>query len=367
MKLDRRLWFGLIALATILLLTLLTAPNNQFSSGSTFSRSPDGYAAWFAYMQQQGRPIERWQRSPTDFLERKEKATGSETLVQVNSRLQSAYLNAEEKAWVDQGNTLVILGVRQPATEAAFSTEQSSPVGKVKIDTSRRHLIKPGSDQRQEMGDREGAIVWSEPLGKGKVVYATTPYLAANAYQDAAGNFQFLAQLVTQSSNSIWVDEYRHGYREAETVRREIGNSWTDYLGSTPLLPALVQLSVVIAIVILAQNRRFGPRLSLSAPSTDNSEAYMQALASVLQKAGSSEFVLDVIGKEEQRQLQRALGLGETGITFEELATAWVQQTGRPMAELQQVLSANARNRRMSESELLIWLENLKTLRQHLP
>jgi hypothetical protein len=68
-------------------------------------------------------------------------------------------------------------------------------VGSVKIDTQRRAKnIKDGL-----LGDRFGAIVWEKSIGKGQVILPLHPYLAANAYQDFQGNYEFLAQLVTQS------------------------------------------------------------------------------------------------------------------------------------------------------------------------
>jgi hypothetical protein len=341
----------------------------------------------------------------------------------------------------------VILGVHQPVTEAAFSTTHNSSTGSVKIDTQRR-----AKDEKESLlGDRFGAIVWEESIGKGRVIFATTPHLAANAYQDYQGNYEFLAQLVSQSAvpgqqrtadnraianrptgnsqNSRWVDEYIHGYKDSEliikreyannrsTANRPTGNSqsgglgsraqadnrstanrptdnsqnpvWVDeyihghkdsevikreqredifsYLAKTPLFPAFVQGFVLLLVAIWALNRRFGKPLTLSAPVVDNSEAYIQALGGVLQKANSTEFILEVVGKEEQLQLQKALFLGEVPLDHQSLVNAWVQQTGRPATELEQLLQMQSRKRRMSETELLTWLGNWEQIRRHLP
>jgi hypothetical protein len=60
---NRRLWlFGAIAIAAVILLTLFAAPaNNQLSSGSTYTRAPNGYGAWYAFMEERGTPAKRWQ------------------------------------------------------------------------------------------------------------------------------------------------------------------------------------------------------------------------------------------------------------------------------------------------------------------
>jgi hypothetical protein len=99
----------------------------------------------------------------------------------------------------------------------------------------------------------------------------------------------------------------------------------------------------------------------------NNSEAYIQALAAVLQKAESSEFVLEVVGKEEQVQLQKALFLGQEQLDPQSLVNAWMQQTGRPAAELEQVLQMQSQKARIRETELLKWLGKWQQIRRHLP
>jgi hypothetical protein len=384
--------------------------------------------------------------------------------------LTAQELSEKERDWIKSGNTLVLLGVHQPVTDAPFSTKHPTTAGSVKIDTQRRAKnIQDGL-----LGDRFGAIVWERSIGKGQVIFATTPHLAANAYQDFQGNYEFLAQLVTQSGvlgqqptadnraianrstgnsqNSRWVDEYIHGYKDSEliikreyaynrstanrpsnnnqsggsgqqgtadnrsTTNRPSGNKqsggpgqqgtsgnrstanqptdnsqtpvWVDeyihghkdsevikreqredifsYLAKTPLFPAFVQGFVLLLVAIWALNRRFGKPLTLSAPVVDNSEAYIQALGGVLQKANSSEFILEVVGKEEQLQLQKALGLGQVLLDHKSLVDAWVQQTGHPAAELEQLLQVQSRKGRMSESGLLTWLRKWEQIRRQL-
>jgi len=478
---NRRLWiFGAIAIGAIILITLVAAPaSNKLNSGSTYNRAPDGYGAWYAFMSERGTPVQRW-RKPFEDLANNKDAKPPITLLRVYSnltrpRLSQSLIEQEltekERNWVESGNTLVILGVHQPVTEAPFSSTHKAGTLSVKIDTQRREKkIKEGL-----LGDRFGAIVWEETIGKGRVIFATTPHLAANAYQDFQGNYEFLAQLVSQSpvpgqqrtadnraianrptansQNSRWVDEYIHGYKDSEliikreyannrsTAKRSAGNSqsggsgqqgttgdrstanrsagnsqsggsgqqgtsdnrstanrptdnsqnpvWVDeyihghkdsevikreqredifsYLAKTPLFPAFVQGFILLLVAIWALNRRFGKPLTLSAPVVDNSEAYIQALGGVLQKANSSEFILEVVGKEEQLQLQKALGLGQVLLDHQSLVEAWVLQTGRPATELEQLLQVQSRKRRMSETDLLTWLGNWEQIRRHLP
>ncbi|HEY9674661.1 MAG TPA: DUF4350 domain-containing protein [Waterburya sp.] len=379
---KRRLWiFGAIAITAIILITLLAAPaNNKLNSGSTYNRSPEGYGAWYAFMSERGTPVKRW-RKPFEDLAKSKDIKSPITLLRVNSRLSFAdsfkILFKDEQDWIKKGNTLVILGVHQPVTKASFSTLHKMPMGDVKIDTQRRNnQIK--QTQEQLLGDRFGAIVWQENLEKGQIIFATTPYLAANAYQDFRGNYEFLARIVTQSGirsqeseaskipNVVWVDEYIHGYKDAEVIKREHRQNILSYFTQTPVFPALVQIIIFLLVAIWAGNRRFGKPKTLPTPAINNSEAYIQALAGVLQKANSSEFILDVVGKEEQLQLQKALFLGQEKLDHQTLINAWLQQTGHPATELEQLLQMQTQKHRMSEPNLLNWLRKWQLIRQTL-
>lgn len=372
MSKKRWIWAAAIAAAAIILLTLFAAPTTgKLNSGSTYSRAPNGYGAWYAFMEKRGTPVKRWQKPFDQFP----KSRYPMTLLRVNSGLGREWLYDGERKWVEGGNTLVVLGVRREVSAASFSTIQESPAGSVKIETRRRRKELDNRGE-QRLGDRSGAIVWKQNLGKGQVIFATTPHLAANAYQDEPGNYKFLASLVSLAAgeqaritndqlpiqNSVWVDEYIHGYKDKEVIVKEDGENWISYFAKTPLFPAMVQAGVIIVVLVLAKNRRNGPLVEVAAPTIDNSQAYIKALAEVLQKAESSEFVIELIGKEEQLQLQQALGLGSVLLDHQTLVAAWVQQTGHPAAFLEQVLQ-QSKGRRISERDLLTWLKQWDKIR----
>lgn len=352
---NRVRWLGAIALAIIILVTLLAAPNNQLRAGSTYNSAPDGYGAWYAFMQQQGTPIQRWQKPFSDLI-----AGSPSTLLRVNSQLIPLWLDQQEREWLEKGNTLVILGVRGQVTAAPFITMQHRFEDSIRIDTRRRHLR---AETQMLLGDRFGAVVWQEKIGKGQVIFSTTPHLAANAYQDYPDNYKYLAQLVSQSGKTIWVDEYIHGYRDAD-VRDAVARDWLSYLTQKPLFPALFQAGILLLVFIWARNRRFGQPVALHSPVADNSTAYIEALAGVLQKAECSDFVVDMVGKAEQMQLQQTLGVGQP-LDDSTLVKAWVQQTQRSPAELEQLLQLQGRKRRMSDKDLLTWLKKWQTIRSY--
>jgi len=392
---NRRFWLlGAIVITAIIIITLVFAPaNNKINSGSTYNRAPDGYGAWYAFMSKRGTKVERWQKPVEDFAKNPDAKTSS-TLLRVYSSSIPEAISAPEKNWVKQGNTLVILGVDAPVTAAPFSSLIPDSAGKIKIDTGRRVF----RDKKPILGDKFGGIVWEKTVGKGTVYFASAPHLAANAYQDFPGNYEFLAWLVTQSEgggkeiegteqalavnfiqnpiyqiqkttktiNKVWVDEYIHGYKDLEIIEREFKDDLFTYLAKTPLFPVLIQGTIILVVAIFAGWKRFGQPVTLSAPQVDNSEAYIQALAGVLEKANSTDFAVETIGKAEQLQLQKALLLRQASLESESLIDAWVEQTGRKATELADLVRSPSRKQRISDRDLLAWLGKWKQIRQHL-
>ena len=120
MNLSKNRWWllGAIAITAIMIITLLFAPaNNKVNSGSTYNRAPDGYGAWYAFMSKRGTEVQRWQKPFEDFTKNPD-AKPPSTLLRIYSKLIPEGIPDREKKWVEQGNTLVILGVRAPVTPA---------------------------------------------------------------------------------------------------------------------------------------------------------------------------------------------------------------------------------------------------------
>jgi hypothetical protein len=401
---KRQLWILAIALAALVIISLFAAPGGkQQQSGSTYGRSPDGYGAWYAFMKSRGVTIQRWQKplkllfqpselktptlktaNPNQTAETQRRrdahtimaVTASPslfsspavsplsspiTLLQVSS---AEPLSVASVAWVERGNVLILLGARSPITNAPFESAIATPAGAVQIHTSRREVDR-NTQSKPLLRDAFGSVVWQQPMGKGRVIFASTPHLAANAYQDAPGNFEFLATLVAATNLPIWVDEYSHGYKDIEVIQQEDGNL-VSYLAKTPLLLVLIQVTVIMLVLLWGQNQRLGPAIALATPSVNNSEAYIQAMAAVLRKAESNQFVVDTICKAEQLTIQKALGLGTEPLPLPTLLNAWTQQTGQPAASLEAALNVTQRSRRISEAELLKLLEAMQTVRQQL-
>jgi hypothetical protein len=373
----RPLTVGLLALALLLGLLILGAPaTSRLESGSTWHRGPAGYSAWYESLAQQGVDVQRWQRPVPELIERLENDGDTFTTLvqnppsspQVETLLAVLPVFVDQDdlpmllpwlpEWLEAGHRLVVLGMKTPVTAAPFSQTLTSEAGPVQIDTRRRYPA--GRNLGTDLGDDYGAVVWQQSVDSGQFVVSVTPHLAANAYLNQPGNFALLSDLVTRAGGRVWVDEYLHDYRDADAIAAEVsGDSWLNYLARTPLMILVCQAIAVTLIALLAFNRRLGQRRTVQPPRIDNSKAYIQALAGVLHKAGSHDFVVQTLSQAERLHLQKSLGLGETPVPDAQLQAAWNEQSGRPATDLAAVLHPP---HPQGDRPLRDWLKQLQSL-----
>jgi hypothetical protein len=386
-KLLKQYWqLGLLAIVAIVLVTVISAMGGDSRlAGSSYSNAANGYSHWYQMMLDRGTKIHRWQKSFPKLVQSPEYDRGI-TLLQIQPQLERLLITNQQQEWVNKGNTLVILGIDAPARETTFQLDLESPQGKIRIETTRRfeanindNKFLKDADRVAILEDRSGSVITQFQLAEGKIIIATTPYLAANAYQDFQSNNDLLTELVTKDRQQVLVDEYIHGYTDRKpAIDPKTGDVKTDdensdnndtlsYLASTPLIVVFINLLLGILVLAWQQNRRFGKVVIPKSPEVDNSEAYIQALGGVLRQANSSEFVLQNIGKAEQLSWQQKLGLGkERLVESQTLITAWENQTQLPADNLRSVLQLTAEARRLTPNELIIWLTKIREIDRQL-
>jgi hypothetical protein len=369
----RRYWILGLALLMILILTILLNGSGEtvYLQGSTYSSQPSGYGAWYQMMIDRGAAIERWRKTPEQMATAYPSNT---TFIQINSELKKFSVQSSQQKWIEQGNTMIILGVDAPVHDIQFTKDfDTTAYGKVRIDGTRRFIYDPEEkssyfllSQRPQdlLADNQGAVIWQSNLGKGKLFLLTTQHLAANAYQDFPANYALLESLASQDRQKIVVDEYLHGYRDSILKKaKSLEKSWQRYMIDTPLAILFVNLALVLGLFTWQQNRRFGGIVQPQPPQMDNSVAYIQALGGVLRQAQTSEFVLKNIGKAEQLKLQQQLGLGNKLLVDREtLIDAWLQQTQLSSPDLPGVLQLGTGQKRLTEAELQQWLAKLQAI-----
>ena len=396
-----RQWFtfGILA-AGLLLFTLLSAPNNPRSDGSTYSRSPEGYGAWYAYVERSGQAIDRWEKplpvlfgtdrsgpyqndvqeisdthsstsSPT-YSPIKSPSSIRTTLIQITSEADSARI---DRRWIEQGNRVILIGTSKSKTQLTkadfhsevpvkFGSSSNPQSGTLKIATTRRKASSIQTSSQTLVSDSYGTLVWRTTIGSGEIIHILPTFLAANAYQNEVQNFAYLQDLT--QGDRILMDEYIHGYRDSKTAATEGKGDLSTFLANTPIALVVLQTLIILSVLIYGKNWRFGAVRSLNPPIINNSRAYIQALAGILQKANSTDFVTSTLSHAELKKLQRSLGLGTATLDPETILQTWTIQTGRSATEFREAflfpLSNKDRHPKPSEAELIQWLTKIQTI-----
>ncbi|WNC85800.1 DUF4350 domain-containing protein [Thermosynechococcus sp. QKsg1] len=358
---NRRQWFFLgcavLVLLVVGLLILAVAPSSR--AGSSFDASPWGTQKFYAYLQQQGFQVARWQRD-YNYL----KGQGH-VFIQISGRPMSWPPSLVE--WLAQGNTLVRFYWHGEPTAAPFAARLSTPQGKVLIETRRRVPFQQGD--RSLLKDDHGLIVYlrrsNSPHNHEQRILGVYPWLVANVYggETALANFAVVAQLlqeVAEPGATIYFDEWLHGYRQRtpeDVVRETVPETLFDYFSRTPWLAVGVQFSLLLLFLLWQQSQRFGPPLLEKEPVASNSAAYIAALAGVLERAQQRHFVLEQLQDRFRYDLANQLGLAANPHHLprdSELIQAWQTTTGRSPQHLQDLLSIP---HSIDDSQLLKWLE----------
>lgn len=322
--------------------------------GSTYSTTPGGYGAWWQWMEKAGTPVQRW-RKPGDQLGNLPTPV---TLLRIDPRPiiniapyeDGGNVTPQEWEWVAQGNRLVYLGRWAELTQAPFNQTVVTDQGPIRIQGRRRSPQQEG----KILADKYGTLIWRQRQGKGEIIWVVPPFLAANAFQDEPANFALLQSLLTGGNNPLWVDEYLHGYKDAETLQKEGVESVWAYLQKTPLLLIFLQSLVVVTLLAIFGNRRFGQPQTSPNLVSNNNQAYINALAQVLEKGDRPQFVVQQLLQAESPSLERRLG---------NLPAA---QTRQAMATLLTNLSHPDKLPK-NERDLRVWLKQWQQLQAQLP
>lgn len=358
---KRWLW-AILAAAALLTLLFINAPNQQ--DGSTYSRSNKGYRGWYDFMVEQGYSISRWQKPYSELQGQ------NQTLIRITPSLKKARKQAASwdgfDSWVKQGNTVILLTWNGSMTAAPFSSDLVSEAGPVRIDTARRQ--KSAAPEQNTLKDDYGTVVWSQSLGRGRLIFATYPWIGANIYGDHPGNYLFLRQLVPKS-NTILMDEWLHGYRDKQNQDASKPKNLWLFFAQTPVAAMATQLFLLTLVWIWGHNHRFGLPLRLPQTSQDNSQQYIQSLAGTLNHANQRELVLTQLSQYLRHSLAQRLGLtsriDSQLPTDAALATQWSMISGRNDQELLELLQQSGQQS-ITDQTLLAWVNKADAILQDL-
>jgi Domain of unknown function (DUF4350) len=363
---------GLLVLSII----VIAAASQSDPRGSTYGKTSSDYSQWYTFMEQHGHPIRKWQKP---YGQLKTLKGQGQTFIQIAGLEAQTTPDLQDPAvldWVERGNTLIQLSWTGTVTGAPFSSAIESKQGPVRIETSRRYKLgsTKSKDEVAEVKDRFGSVIWSYSLGKGRIIQSTYPWIAANVYAQQNENFRVLEALATRQEDTIWVDEWLHGYRDPTSdsgvADREEESPW-EYLSRQPIAVIAEQGMVLLFLLIWGKNQRFGTMTRRIIPPRNSSEQYIQALADTLDANGHTEYVLAMLGQSFRQRLQSQLGMvgvgrGETAVADRAIAEQWASVTGRPSQVLLELLEKTQREKRLGERAVLSWVQDSEAILREL-
>ena len=175
----------------------------------------------------------------------------------------------------------------EPANPPVAAPAESTPVSPAPV----VHLV----------GSR-GALLLDYPLGNGRIVILSDPYIFSNGGLSLRDNLQLARNLLTTTEGLIAFDEYHHG-------RGTTRNALAAYFSGTPILPILGQLVVLILVILWTSSRRFARPLPLRQIDRRSSLEFVASMAELQERARAYDLAIENVYLRTRRVLARYAGM----------------------------------------------------------
>lgn len=152
------------------------------------------------------------------------------------------------------------------------------------------------------LGDSRGALLVDYPLGSGRIVVLSDPYIVSNGGISLSDNLQLAINVLTRTTGLIAFDEYHHG---KGTTR----NALIGYFSGTPILPILGQLVALILVILWTSSRRFARPLPLQRIDRRSSLEFVASMAELQQRSRAYDLAIENVYLRTRRVLARYGGM----------------------------------------------------------
>ena len=307
---------------------------------SIYNTKASGYAAWYKIAKKSGLNIKPWR---FDFYSLIKNSKDKATMIVNSPGLVARKLNYFGISdietlldWVKKGNTLIFIDDFSFASskrlldalniefvyagnkvffrdkyhkkeyygnKQVFNIPKSSEISKkvTKISSSSLARLK-GEYIDTIISDTKGIILGKRKYGKGLIYILTIPDVADNSYlYEKEDNYQFLTNLASVNSNTIYVNEFIHGNIKNDSIM--------SYYNNTVLNPIFKQFAILILLLIFSVSRRFGKPLNLKQPDRKNNMEYVKSISLLYTRAGLTGTALAPIYKDFRSNLCKNLKL----------------------------------------------------------
>ncbi len=319
--------------------------DRPYSSHGTL---PQGSKAFYLLLEESGVPVQRWNYPLTMLQDKPEK----EVLFIVEPGRRPPHPAEAEalRAWVEKGNSLVLLGVEQSALLEAFDLEIEAThyfqqaVG-IAPDSEhpllegvrRLELNRGGSFNAAGGGiilaaNGENTYILCKTAGSGEIISVTDPGLITNGSVGRADNLIFLLNAAGfgDEPRHVLIDEYHHGFGAERPVRAAPASSNALSHLSWPA----AQLAFFTLLLLITLGKRFAAPRPLPEPSPRALSHTVAAAAAIYRRAGARRTALAYLYAGLKRRLIRKYRLNydpEPG----EMAELGERVSGRERAVLE--------------------------------
>lgn len=332
---------------------------------SSYRATPYGTLALYSLLEESHYNVTRFEKR---FTELKDREPGTLLVIappETHNPDQEEF-EAVTK-WVEAGGLLIIVDRQIDVSigDAAIHTEQ--PGLKSNVHTMQPTLLTRGVehvalseyasrvnvDSRSvtyHIGDDQ-AVLADTPVGKGRVVLLTDPYVVANNGISQADNVVLaLNLLAARPAGTIAFDEYHHGYGASTT-----GGGLLSYFRGTPVPWMLAQIGLIAALVVYSRGRRFGRPLPLKRERRTTNLEFVSSMANITRLAHATDLAMENIYGEFRKRLCRFGGV-PAKVENERLAASVARRARLDERELVTLLNrceGVSQGEHVSESELL--------------
>ncbi len=346
----RGLWsrdVGLLVLALAVIAGLAILRERRSAGNpvtySSYDASGGGYRAWFELLQREGIAASRFEEraafldASTGLLVVSDEPGSAAALAAIGPTEISALAE-----WIRRGGRIIVLGddalvrllrpalhLPETASDRGGAGRRVAPelaaAGVVRVPAVTSERLIPRSTDRILVSDRRGALIVSYFLGKGTIVDAIDAAAFANDAIAQPDRARLAVALITIAGTHAQVafDETVHGYLVPE-------HWWTAL--PRRLVVAIIGALLVVGLALAGAAIRLGPPLPAPPSSEAQPWSYLDALATLYERARARHKVLSDAWRSTQRLIARGLGLAD-GVAAHDLAARM------PSAELRGALA----------------------------
>lgn len=344
-----------------------TAEEDELTADrSSYRATPYGTLAFYTLLEESHYDVTRFEKR---FTELKDREPGTLLVIAPPDTHNPDQEEFEAVTrWVEAGGLLIIVDRQIDVNigDAAIHTEHAEPkstvhtmqptplsrgVEHVALSEYASRVKVDSRSATYHIGDDQAAVVADTPVGKGRVVLLSDPYLVANNGISQADNVVLALNLFAERPpGTIAFDEYHHGYGASTT-----GEGLMSYFRGTPVPWMMAQIGLIAALVVYSRGRRFGRPLPLKRERRTTNLEFVSSMANITRLAHATDLAMENIYGEFRKRLCRFGGV-PAKVENEKLAAAAARRAKLDDRELVTLLNrceGVSQGEHVSESELL--------------